>query len=83
VFVDRGWVPSPDARHVDQARYREPDSATVEGWESCPPRDILTLPFILQQTGTAAAQGCPGAGRRPPWTTDRTSHTPFSGSVSP
>src|SRR5258708_6022169 len=31
VFVDRGWVPSPDARHVDQARYREPDSATVEG----------------------------------------------------
>src|SRR5258706_40785 len=32
VFVDRGWVPSPDARHVDQTRYREPDSATVAGF---------------------------------------------------
>jgi len=59
VFVDRGWVPSPDARHVDQALYREPDSATVEGLGVLPPRGYPALPFILQQTGTAAAQGLP------------------------
>lgn len=37
VFVDRGWVPSPDAYHVDRALYREPDSATVEGLGVIPP----------------------------------------------
>jgi surfeit locus 1 family protein len=31
VLVDRGWVPSPDAYHVDQTRYREADTAVVEG----------------------------------------------------
>jgi cytochrome oxidase assembly protein ShyY1 len=61
VFVDRGWVPSPDARHVDQALYREPDSATVEGLGVLPPRGwgCPPLPFILQQSGIAAAQGLP------------------------
>ena len=59
VYVDRGWVPSPDARHVDLARYRESDSATVEGVGVVPPRGYPALPFILQQTGTAAAQGLP------------------------
>jgi len=37
VLVDRGWVPSPDAYHVDEALYREPDSATVEGLGVVPP----------------------------------------------
>lgn len=37
VFVDRGWVPSPDGMHVDHARYREGDSVPVTGL-------ILTLP---------------------------------------
>ncbi len=37
VLVDRGWVPSPDAYHVDEALYREPDSATVEGLGVIPP----------------------------------------------
>lgn len=38
VFVDRGWVPSPDAFHVDQRAWREPDSATVEGLAVPAPR---------------------------------------------
>ncbi len=73
VFVDRGWVPSPDAYHVDRALYREPDTATVEGLGMIPPRgrydvdpgalrDSLpyqVLRFIVQQTGTAARQGLP------------------------
>lgn len=73
VFVDRGWVPSPDAYHVDLTLYREPDTARVEGLGMIPPRgrydvDIgglrdsvpyYLLPFVLQQTGVAAAQGLP------------------------
>jgi cytochrome oxidase assembly protein ShyY1 len=31
VFVDRGWVPSPDARAIDPTRTREADTATVTG----------------------------------------------------
>jgi surfeit locus 1 family protein len=67
VLVDRGWVPSPDAYHVDQAIYRAPDTAGVEGLGVIPPRgrgdvdpgalrDSIPyplLPFILQQTGTS------------------------------
>ena len=73
VFVDRGWVPSPDAYHVDRALYREPDTATVEGLGMILPRgrydvdpgalrDSLpyrVLRFIVQQTGIAARQGLP------------------------
>lgn len=73
VFVDRGWVPSPDALHVDHAPYREADTVTVEGLGFIPPRghfdvDVVALrdslpyalvPFVLQQTGVAAPQGLP------------------------
>lgn len=31
VWVNRGWVPSPDAAQVDQSRWREADTATVAG----------------------------------------------------
>jgi len=31
VWVNRGWVPSPDANQVDQARWREADTVTVAG----------------------------------------------------
>jgi len=31
VWVNRGWVPSPDAAQVDPSRWREPDTATVAG----------------------------------------------------
>jgi surfeit locus 1 family protein len=59
VFVDRGWVPSPDARHVDQTRYRESDTATVEGLGVIPPPGRYNVRFILQQSGTAAPRGLP------------------------
>jgi len=39
VFVDRGWVPSPDAVHVDATRYHEGDSADVTGLALPAPRD--------------------------------------------
>jgi len=39
VFVDRGWVPSPDGMHVDATRYREGVSADVTGLALPAPRD--------------------------------------------
>jgi surfeit locus 1 family protein len=62
VLVDRGWAPSPDAYHVDQAAYREGDSAVVLGLGMLAPRargdvDPATLrdsapypllPFVMQ-----------------------------------
>jgi surfeit locus 1 family protein len=62
VLVDRGWAPSPDAYHVDQQAYREPDSAHVLGIGMPAPRargdvDPATLgealpypvlPFLIQ-----------------------------------
>jgi surfeit locus 1 family protein len=80
VFVDRGWVPSPDARHVDQARYREPDTATVEGLGTdhyaVGPMPYPVLPFILQQTGTDAARGLPR--RWPPPVLDDGPHLAYA-----
>jgi surfeit locus 1 family protein len=38
VFVDRGFAPSADARHVDRAAWREPDSASVVGLGLAAPR---------------------------------------------
>jgi surfeit locus 1 family protein len=66
VLVDRGWVPSPDAFHVDRAAYREPDSATVTGIAFVPPRgrgDVNPagfLPFVIQlQTPEPPPRGLP------------------------
>lgn len=65
VLVDRGWVPSPDAFHVDQGAYRETDTAMVEGLALVPPRgrgDVDPagfLPFVIQQDAPAAARGLP------------------------
>lgn len=65
VLVDRGWVPSPDAYHVDQAQYREPDTATVVGLGLIPPRgrgDVDTkgyLPFVIQLEMQDPARGLP------------------------
>ena len=64
VYVDRGWVPSPDGRHIDQAAVREGDTATVEGLAFAVPRargdvdvtrlkDSVSYPlyaFIIQET---------------------------------
>jgi len=63
VLVDRGWAPSPDGYHVDQAAYREGDSADVSGIGVAAPRargdvnplalrDSLPyplLPFVIQE----------------------------------
>ena len=71
VLVDRGWVPSPDAFHVDQRAYRESAAAEVVGLGVDVPRgkgdvdprtlaDSLPyplLPFVLQRL--------PPARRRP------------------
>ncbi len=68
VFVDRGWVPSPDAMHVDADRYREGDSAEVTGLALPAPRDrgdvnpaalkdslpYTVLDIVLQLDDTAA-----------------------------
>jgi len=54
VLVDRGWVPSPDAFHVDHDTYREPDSAAVWGIARTLPRgraDVDStgyLPFVIE-----------------------------------
>ena len=76
VFVDRGWVPSPDARHVDQARYRESDTASVEGVGIVPPPGGSDVPFILQQSGLAAPRGLPR--RWPPPALDNGPHLSYA-----
>jgi surfeit locus 1 family protein len=65
VLVDRGWVPSPDAFHVDHAAYREPDTATIAGIARIPPRgrgDVETtgyLPFVIELQTPEPARGLP------------------------
>jgi surfeit locus 1 family protein len=68
VFVDRGWVPSADAMHVDASRYQEGDSADVTGLALPAPRDrgdvdpvalrrvlpYQVLGLVLQLNDTAA-----------------------------
>jgi surfeit locus 1 family protein len=68
VFVDRGWVPSPDARRIDHLLYREGDSVTVNGLALRVPRDrgdvdpqrlrdslpYAVLPVVIQIDDTAA-----------------------------
>ena len=90
VFVDRGWVPSPDAYHVDQAPYREADTVSVEGLGVIPPRgrdDVdpvalrdsvpyALLPFVLQEAGSAAPQGLPR--RWPPPALDDGPHLSYA-----
>ena len=56
VLVDRGWVPSPDARHIDPSFYREADTAIVEGIGS---EGYDVAAFVLRETGTAAPRGLP------------------------
>jgi surfeit locus 1 family protein len=69
VFVDRGWVPSADARHIDATRYREGDSVAIAGLALLAPRDrgdvdparlrdslpYAVLPIVIQLDDTAAA----------------------------
>lgn len=80
VFVDRGWVSSPDAAHVDAARYREADTVEVTGLVLPAPRDrgdvnpaVLrdSLPYpvaavVLQLDDTAATRPAGLRRWRPP-----------------
>ena len=73
VLVDRGWVASPDAYHVAQPLYREPDTADVVGLALAAPRgrgdvdpvalkDSLPfplLPFVVQQLPSPPASARP------------------------
>ena len=73
VLVDRGWAPSPDAYHIDQRAYREPDTADVVGIGMAAPRgrgdvdparlrDSLPyplLPFVIQLLPPVTARDRP------------------------
>ncbi|HWC72850.1 MAG TPA: SURF1 family protein [Gemmatimonadales bacterium] len=82
VLVDRGWVPSPDAYHVDQTRYREPDTAAIVGLGLIPPRgrgDVDTqgfLPFVIQLEGPDPERGLPR--RWPPPVLDNGPHLSYA-----
>jgi surfeit locus 1 family protein len=81
VYVDRGWVPSPDGVHIDQMAVREGDTATVEGLAFAAPRargdvDIARLrdsvsypllPFIIQQTPSVRPSDRPTVRRLYRW----------------
>jgi surfeit locus 1 family protein len=82
VLVDRGWVPSPDAFHVDRPLYGEPDTATVTGIALIPPRgrgdvDVAGfLPFVIQLESPDPAKGLPR--RWPPPTFDDGPHLSYA-----
>lgn len=69
VWVNRGWVPSPDAAQVDQPRWREGDSAVVAGIavaheglsyvldDSISPRDRAPEPTIQRWPPPALSDG--------------------------
>ena len=86
VFVDRGWVPSPDAFHVDQSRYREPppDTVTVTGIAFVPPRgrgDVQPpaagfLPVVVQSESPEPSSGLPR--RWPPPSFDDGPHLSYA-----
>jgi surfeit locus 1 family protein len=80
VLVDRGWVASADAYHVDEPAYREPGWADVLGLALAAPRtrgdvdparlkDSLAyalLPFVIQQLPDSAVAAPAGSPRRLP-----------------
>ena len=65
VLVDRGWVYSPDAFHVDHTAYREADTARVTGIAMIPPRgrgdvdESGFLPLVIQLDGRDPPRGLP------------------------
>lgn len=80
VLVDRGWVASPDAYHVDEGAYREPDTVDVLGLALAAPRtrgdvdparlrDTVPyplLPFVVQQLPESAVALRPNVPQRLP-----------------
>jgi len=82
VLVDRGWVFSPDAFHVDHSLYHEPDTAEVTGIAMVPPRgrgdvDVSGfLPFVIQLEGRDPPGGLPR--RWPPPVFDNGPHLSYA-----
>ena len=82
VLVDRGWVFSPDAFHVDHSLYHEPDTAEVTGMAMVPPRgrgdvDVSGfLPFVIQLEGRDPEGGLPR--RWPPPVFDNGPHLSYA-----
>jgi len=82
VLVDRGWVPSPDAFHVEHALYRELVTVTVTGIALIPPRgrgDVAVvgfLPFVIQLETPTPARGLPR--RWPPPAFDNGPHLAYA-----
>ncbi len=84
VLVDRGWVYSPDAFHVDHAAFREPDTVTALGVALMLPRgrgDVDPagfLPFVIQleKPDPPAARGLPR--RWPPPVLDNGPHLSYA-----
>lgn len=92
VFVDRGWVPSADAHHVDLASWREPDSASITGLGLPAPRargdvrpaalaDSLpyaVLPFVVQLLPADSARTPPAPLRWPAPAPDAGPHLSYA-----
>ncbi len=82
VLVDRGWVYSPDAFHVDHSLYREADTAGIGGIALIPPRgrgdvDVAGfLPFVIQLEGRDPPSGLPR--RWPPPVFDNGPHLSYA-----
>ncbi|MGH7529480.1 MAG: SURF1 family protein [Gemmatimonadales bacterium] len=89
VLVDRGWVPSPDAFHIEREPLREGDTTvTITGLALAAPRgprdvnprtlrDSLPyalLPFVIQQTAPPAATASGLPRRWPPPTLSNGPH---------
>jgi surfeit locus 1 family protein len=91
VFVDRGFASSPDAAHVDAARYREGDTVAVTGLVLPAPRDrgdvnpaalrdslpFPVLPIVVQLDDTAAPHPAGLRRWRPP-TLDNGPHLSYA-----
>jgi surfeit locus 1 family protein len=92
VFVDRGWVPSPDARRVDLPAWREPDTASITGLGLPAPRgrgdvrpaslgDSLpypVLPFVVQLLPIDTARVRPAPLRWPAPSLDNGPHLSYA-----
>lgn len=61
VWVNRGWVPSPDAARVDTSRWWEPDSAMVVGVAVA----HVGLPYLVEDSVPPRAGGEPVIRRWP------------------
>jgi surfeit locus 1 family protein len=92
VFVDRGWVPSPDARRVNLPAWREPDTASITGLGLPAPRErgdvrpaslgdslpYPVLPFVVQLLPIDTARVRPAPLRWPAPTLDNGPHLSYA-----